>query len=318
MENAEQASLRLWVAEQTAYLDPPAGWEPDTAAALAHWQARTASNPRPAERQWPFWAAAAALAAAAVLVLPGGRVMAQQFWQFLTVRPVAFIRVNRWPQGVPSPAVNLIGTPIPPIPARDIDQAGARVHYTPRMPGQFVFAGSPKISTTFSLSAGTVVKVADLALALQKAGVTGQTVPPEWEGAQLALHTSSLVIAEWPDVVLVQSLPLTLSTPANFDFAAYSALILQVLGVSPDQARQLAGEMGTAPPWLAPIAGDLHALDSMERVTLQSGPGTLVQQAGAPGTPAQVTLCWSVPDRVYLIHGSLTRELAIIAANSIR
>jgi hypothetical protein len=40
--------------------------------------------------------------------------------------------------------------------------------------------------------------------------------------------------------VLAQSLPLTLTVPSNFDFPGFSALVLQVLGVAPDEARRLA------------------------------------------------------------------------------
>jgi hypothetical protein len=320
MENAKQEQLRDWVAEQTAHLDPPAGWQPDPAAALLRFHARATTHPEPVVwRRASVWVAAAAALTAVFLLLPWGHVMAQQFWQYLTVPQVAFIRVNPWPEGVPSPAVNLIGIPIPPIPASDLDQASTRVRFAARLPHAFVFSGSPKLSTTFSMAAGTVVKVADLGLALRKAGITDQTVPPQWDGAQLALHTSAMVIAEWPDVVLVQSQPLTLTAPASFDFAAYSALILRIMGVSPDEAQRLASQMGTAPPWLAPISRDLRAGETIEQVTLNSGPATLVQEPPAGnGTKSRITLCWSVPDRVYLLNGYITRELAITAANAVQ
>ena len=217
---------------------------------------RKRNRPRGPWRRWLVWTAAAALVVAILLLLPAGRVVAQQLWQFLTVRQVAFVRVNPWPDGVPSPQVKLIGIPIPPLPARDMDEVRWRVHYDPRLPRPRVLSGSPRLYTTFSLSAGTVVKAADLELALRKTGVADQTVPPTWDGAQLVLHTSAIVIVEWPDIALAQSLPLTLTAPAGFDFSAFSALVLRVLGVEPDEAQRLAQRMGTAAPWLAPIALD--------------------------------------------------------------
>ncbi len=132
---------------------------------------------------WPRWVAAAALLIAVVLLLPAARVAAQQFWQFLTVRRVAFIRVNPWPEGVRSPVVKLIGMVIPPIHARDLDEVRRRVNYDPRLPHFGVLSSAPRLSTTFSLSAGTVINAADLELALRKAGVTDQQVPPQWDGA---------------------------------------------------------------------------------------------------------------------------------------
>lgn len=318
MENVNQEELSQWVMKQTAYLDPPAGWRPDSASALRRFHARIETDrPRRASWRWLIWAAAAVLAGAVIVLLPAGRGVAQQLWQFLTVRQVAFIRVNEWPEGVPSPKVNLIGLPIPPIPARDVNEAGARVHFNPRLPYQ-VLSGSPRLSTTFSLAAGTVVKVADLELALNKAGVTDLTVPPQWEGAQLALHTSAIVIAEWPDIVLVQSLPLTLTAPPGFDFGAYSALILRVVGVSPGDAQRLAQRVGTAPPWLAPISPWIWERATIEEIDLNSGPATMLLETGDDGGVKRISMIWSVPDRVYLLSGKLSRELAIATANAVQ
>ena len=318
MENDNNEVVRQWVLSQTAYLDPPAGWRPDPVAALTRFHARVEPDrQRAVWRQWQSWAAAAALVACVVLLVPAGRIAAQQLWRFLTVPQVAFIRVNPWPKGVRSPQVNLIGTPLPPLPARDLGEARRRVQYDPRLPRAGVLSGSPHLYTMFSLSGGTVVKTADLERALNTVGITDQTVPPRWDGAQLALHTSAVVIAEWPDVVLAQSLPLTLTAPSDFDFSAFSALVLRVLGVGPDEAQRLAQQMGTAPPWLAPIARDFRENSTLEEIVLNSGPATLLQETVDGGALARITMVWSVSDRVYVLRGALSRELAIATANAV-
>ena len=318
MENANHE----WVAQQLAYLAPPADWQPDPASALRRFRAadfRSAASRRGRPGIRPAFALTAALALVigAILLTPAARVAAQQLWQLLTVHQVAFIRVKDWPEGVPSPRVNLIGAIIPPLPAADVDQVRWRVHYDPRLPRPGVLSGSPRLSTTFPVSAGTVIHVADLQFALQKAGVTGETVPPRWDGAQLALHTSAVAIAEWPDIVLVQSLPLTLTAPSNFDFPAFSALVLRVLGVAPEDATRLARRMGTVPAWLAPV-GENIGTGGMEEITLNSGPATLFQERGWGGKADRLSVVWSVPDRVYILSGKLTRELAISAANAVQ
>jgi hypothetical protein len=318
MENISHEELTDWVMKLTAYLDPPPGWRPDSAAALRRFHARIETDrPRAMWRLWLVWAAAAALFGA-VLLLPAGRGVAQQLWQFLTVRRIAFVRVNPWPEGVPSPQVKLIGTPIPPLPAGDVSEVRWRVNYGPRLPSPGVLSGPPRLSTTFSLSAGTTIKASDLELALHKAGVTDQTVPPQWDGVQLSLHTSAIVIAEWPDIVLVQSLPLTLTAPPGFDFPAFSALVLRVLGVGSDEAQRLAQRMGTAPPWLAPIARDFEERATIEEIELNSGPATLLREAGRHGGVNRISVFWSVSDRVYLLSGNLSRELAIVVANAVQ
>jgi hypothetical protein len=310
MEISNRQELSQWVAQQTAYLDPPEGWRPDTAAALTRFHAMHAQR-SPWWRKL-IWATAALVGLFSLLLLPAGRVVAQQLWQFLTVRQVAFVRVKPWPEGVPHPEVKLIGVPIPPIPARDVDVARQRVNYNPRLPRPGVFSDSPRLSTTFSVSAGTVIHAADLQLALRKAGVKDQTVPANWDGARLALHTSAIVIAEWPDAALVQSLPLTLTAPPDLDFSAFSALLLRVMGVGPDEARRLAQRTGTAPPWLAPIGTNILQDATIEEVQLNSGRATLVSETG------RISLTWTVPDRVYLLSGKLSRELAIAAANAVQ
>ena len=319
MENVNHEELRHWVLQQTAHLDPPAGWHPDSRPALVRFHTRMeqAARPRSMWLRWPAWAAALALLIAGVLLLPEGRAAAQQIWQFLTVRRVAFIRVKGWPEGVRSPQVALIGTPLPPLPARDLDDARWRVHYDPRLPRPGVLSSSPRLYTTFSLSAGTVVHAPDLELALRKSGVTDQSVPPQWDGAKLAVHTSAIVIAEWPDIVLTQSLPLTLSAPEGFDFPAFSALVLRVLGVPPADAQRFAEQAGTAPPWLAPLASDFNQRATIEEITLNSGPATLMEAPAGAGSFKRITIVWSVPDRVYLLSGNVSRELAIATAGAV-
>lgn len=316
MENSEQT--REWVMSQTALLDPPARWQPDAAIALSKMQARIAAErPRPLLLQFKVWAAAAAMTVALLMLLPAGRVVAQQLWQILTVRRVAFIRVHSWPAGVPSPKVNLIGTPLPPLAARDVAEVRWRVRYDPRLPRPGVLASDPKLSTMFSLSAGMVVNTADLELALRKAGIADSAVPARWDGANLAVHTGAIVIAEWEGAALAQSPPLTLTAPEGFDFFAYSALVLRILGAKPDQAERLAREPGAAPPWLAPVTSELEALASFEEITLASGPATLMELKGENGAAKQTVIAWSVPDRVYVLRGTLNRDLLIAAANAI-
>jgi hypothetical protein len=326
MDNSNPDELRQWVSEQTAYLDPPSAWQPDADAALALMHQRMRADlRRPARQRWLAWSAAAAAIVAAFLLFSAGRVAAQ-LWQMLTVRQVAVIGVNPWPEDVPSPEIKLLGARIPPLPARDAAEAAWRVRYEPRLPHAGVLSGDPRLSTTFGVGAGTVIHAADLELALRKAGVENQTVPANWDGAQIGLHSSALVIAEWPEVVLLQSLPLTLTAPPGFDFAAFSALILRILGVEPEEAQRLAQQAGTTPLWLVPIDRDLIASGTaparyhltLEEIKLNSGPATL--EAEAPGYDGRqrITLLWMVPDRVYVLNGYISRELAIATANAVQ
>lgn len=316
MENRKQQELSEWVQKQTALLDPLVEWQPDTRAALARQHARMeAGTGRTSWRAWLFWAAATTLACALVFLLPEARAWAQQLWQFLTVGRVAVIRVNPWPAGVPSPQIKLRGLPIPPLAVSNLDEARWRVGYAPRLPNPGVLTGSPQLFTTGAWSLDTVVKNADLELALEKAGVRDLSVPAQWDGAKLALHTSPIVIAEWPGVILAQSLPLTITAPPGFDFPAFSATVLRILGVGADQAKQLAERMATTPVWLVPIDSEMAQGKTIREINVRSGPATLIQDTDKNG--ARVTITWSVADRVYVLSGSLNESVAIAAANAV-
>lgn len=93
---------------------------------------------------------------------------------------------------------------------------------------------------------------------------------------------------------LAQSLPLTLSAPPGFDFAAFST-------------------GGTMPPWLAPLERNmLQRRGSLEEIQLNSGPAPLLAE------DQKVTILWMVPDRALLLSGTLDRALAIAVANAVQ
>jgi hypothetical protein len=317
MANLRPEELSEWVQRQTALLDPPVEWQPDTRAALARQHARTeAASHRASWHSWLPWAAAAALGCAALVLLPETRALAQQLWQFLTVGRVAVIRVNPWPDGVPSPQIKLAGIPIPPQPVNSLDEAQRRTGFVPRLPIPGVLSSSPQLAVMGGLSVATVVRVADLKLALEKAGVPDQPVPTQWDGAKLALHSSPIVIAEWPGFLLAQSLPLTITAPPDFDFPAFSAMILRILGVGAGQARELAARMATIPVWLLPVDSAMTEGKTIREINLRSGPATLIEDTDKNG--ARVTISWSVSDRVYLLSGGISAELATAIANAVQ
>jgi hypothetical protein len=309
-------NLSEWVRKQTALLDP-GEWEPDTRAALARQHARMEDSPvRASWRSGLLWAAATTIAFAALVLLPETRALAQQLWQFLTVGRVAVIRVNPWPAGVASPQIGLVGIPIPPQPVSSLEEARWKTGFDPRLPIPGVLSSSPRLWLMGSVSVATVVKNADLKLALERAGIGDQPVPDAWDGARLSLHSGPIAIAEWPDVVLAQSLPLTVTAPPGVDFPAWSAVVLRILGVRANEAKELAERMGTIPVWLLPVDSEMGRGKTIREVSVRGVPGTLIQDSDTKGE--RVTVVWSVGDRVYLLSGKISAELAIATANAVQ
>jgi hypothetical protein len=302
-----------WVETQMDLLAPAAEWNPDSERALFAIGGRMKAAPLPAPwRVYLEWSVAAAAIIVLLVMLPGTRLLAQQFWQFLTVGRVAVIHVNVWPEGVKSPQINLIGIVIPPMQVASLEEAREKLGYSPRLPGAAVLSGNPKVSVTGAMAMGTTLHNAELDLALQKVGITNEHPPAAWDGARLSLQTSRMMIAEWPNLTLVESLPLTIASSQGVDFADVSAMMLRILGVAPAQARSLADRMSTVPVWLLPVDHRLTRGKTIREIVLRSGPATLIEESD------RVTIVWSVPDRVYLLTGSGNESLIIAAADSVR
>lgn len=162
---------------------------------------------------------------------------------------------------------------------------------------------------------GTSVKVADVELALRKAGVTDLPVPKDWDGAELAIHTSTFVVADWPDVKLIQCLPLTVTTPPGFNLPAFSVAALRAVGMHRSEAERLAQRMTAAPALLMPMGIENEVI--IREVNLRTGPATVIEILGKDGGVEGVVIFWSVNDRLYVLSSKLSVELAIAAANAI-
>jgi hypothetical protein len=56
----------------------------------------------------------------------------------------------------------------------------------------------------------------------------------------------------------------------------------------------------------------------LEEIQLNSGPATLSEPTEGYEGRQRVTILWMVPDRVYLLDGYISRELAIATANAVQ
>ena len=165
------------------------------------------------------------------------------------------------------------------------------------------------------MSFGTVVKTADLELALQRAGVSDAVVREEWDGAQLAVHIGSTVMAEWNGVTLMQLLPAVLSTPPGFDLGAFATSVLRAVGMNGETAQRFGRKLAAAPALLLGIAAQDAV--TIREVNLHTGPATLIDEIGENGQVERVAVLWNVPDRVYILSGAISAELATTVADSI-
>jgi hypothetical protein len=291
--------------DKIALVSPPANWQPNAGAALTRLHARM-DEPRRTWRPLLPWAIAAVSCIA---------IASPQLWKLLRLERVEVIRVDfdNLPDEAKSLRAQPLNRPDPPKPARDINEIRDRVGYVPQLPRAGILSGSPKLSTIGPMAFGTVVKLADLELALQKAGVTDQPIRKEWDGANLTVRFEPLVIAEWNDITLMQSRPPALSMPPGFDLPAFGAAVLRSIGLSRKDAGHFAARMATAPAMLLGI-GSEDAVNIRD-VALRSGPATLVEDLSDNGKIERVTLIWSAADRVFVLSGKMSADLAVAVGN---
>ena len=251
------------------------------------------------------------------IINPSMRATAAQLWRTITMSRVDVVRVNfdDLPDEATSLSPQTLIKPHPPMLAQNLGEAQARVGFFPRLPEGIL--GSPaRLSTMGTLSIGTVLRVSDVQLALSRAGVNDEVVPKEWEGAHLALNFGPSVMAEWPEISLMQSLPPELVTPRDFDFGSFARVMLRAAGMARVSAERYGRRMATAPALLFGIgAGDDVALREVE---LNEGPATVMESFGDDGRSVRMEMIWTVADRVYLLSGAMSQDRAVAIANAVR
>ena len=344
MENQERNELSQWTEECAALLAPPADWEPNLNAARARFEARLQRRFR-MRRYLLAVATAALLAAILIPTITPARVFAQQlrgnswyrleqFWYWITiVRTPLRLSLRALPEAVQSLHTQALTGLDVPQEVSDAAEAARRVSFLPRFPRSGVLSGRPRLSVRGPISIATVIRTADLELALRNAGVFDQYVPKDWDGARIALQIGATLTAEWTNVpeewsgetewshlTFVQIPPTVIATPPGFDLTAFTVLNLRTALLNQQNALRFAQRPTTAPALI--FGSGTQKLILGREVALHKGPATLIEQFEGgghadwfgldPGPDVErITLLWSVSDRVYVLSGavSVPREM---------
>jgi hypothetical protein len=317
MGNDDRMELTQWVEERMATLASPAGWEPNTDRARARFHLRVARQ-RAAGRYCLAATAAACLVCAMLAWTPGGRALAQALWRRIAVGRVEVVKVDfdSLPDEAKSLSMQPIQRPGPAQPVADPAEAARHAGFVPRLPAPGHLPGDPHLSVLGPMSFGTALKLADLQLALHKAGVMDEAPPKEWDGAQLAVQIGPTVNAAWSnDVGLIQGLPAVLSMPAGFDLGAFARMVLRAVGMNREAAQRFGGRLAAAPSLLLGIPDRDGAV--IREVHLHTGTATLIEDLDDHGRVERVSVLWSAPDRVYILTGAISADMAIATADSV-
>jgi hypothetical protein len=312
-----------WVEERMARIAPADEWEPNAEAARTRLQNRLSARRPATTRAWlPRAATAVVVCIVLLFAIPTTRALTRQLWWKLTMQKVEVVQTDFqklqgiWlvPQMMEKKLEAGEESQLPPV--VDFQEAVRRAGFTPRLPRE----GTPPGDPTFMafpdpMVWSTTISVPRMESVLREAGVNDQPIPKEWDGIQLNFTTRSAVSAVWDhgEMALFQHPLITLS-PDGFDVILYWATALRAAGVDRWQAQRLADRMGTAPTLLLNVA--MNKKKAIREIQLRAGTATLIEDLDGFWGGGQVTLIWSVSDRMYHLSAR-SRQQAITAANSI-
>jgi hypothetical protein len=243
--------------------------------------------------------------------------MAQQAWQLLTANRVEVVHVdlNRLPKEARSlrewnisqrGAANVVNS---------AQEVAAQTGFSPQAPGAGVVSGVPRLAVMGPVSFSTTVQRSHIELALHSAGINDQTIPAEWDGANVAVHFSPVAISQWQDATVMELEPPIISAPAGFDLSRFAALTLRAAGLAEDQAAQLAARIAAAPAVVLAVAADERI--AVREVQLRAGPGTLIRDESGDPESDRVTLVWSTGNRMFVVSTAYSEEFAIRLADAL-
>ena len=269
----------------------------------------------PRTRVWG-WAAAAAALLVVLIALPVTRTTAQRLWDQVFVGRFEVVTTDFERHGAVasffSPMVRLQPEPTP---VASLQEAGNTAGFWPRLPGPGVFSSQPKFSVTdVGLAALPLDGPAIRSLAV-RAGIPASEVPASWNDGMLELRFGPIVVADYNGVLLLQSLPFQMKTPADFDLALFYRIAFRSLGMSDEEARAMSVDAAISPAYLTLASKEEQEL--FTRFKTRTGTGVMIAEVYGPG---KIAALWSGVDRLYALfpaEGEITKEFIVKVAGAI-
>jgi hypothetical protein len=202
-----------------------------------------------------------------------------------------------------------------PSPVASLEEAGNTAGFWPHLPGPGVFTSQPKFSVTdVGLAALPLDGPAIRSLAV-KAGIPASVVPASWIDGLLELRVGPIVVADYNGVLLLQSLPFQLKTPADFNLELFYRIAFRSLGMSDEEARAMSVDAAMSPAYLTLAPKEEQEL--FTKFKTKTGSGVMISEVYGNG---KIAALWSGVDRVYALfpaEGEISKEFVVKVANAV-
>jgi len=299
--------VEQWVNQRMAAPAIAADW-PDRATAWKRLDQRIARRPR---RVWQ-WAGATAALCALVLALPAPRAIAQRLWDQFVLGRIQVLVTDYASNGAAVGFASLeMQLRTDPRPVASLDEATRAAGFAPRLPS-IIFADAPSYSVTGAGFATVKLRTPAIRYLLAEAGGSASDVPDDWNGATLDVRLGPVVIADYGGILLLQSRPFRLTTPAGFDLALFYRIAFRSMGISEQEAGALSRDMGVSPALLMSMPKEDRNL--LREFNTPRGTGMMIAEVYGKGT---ITALWSGSDRLYALYGKIDEDLVTRVANSL-
>jgi hypothetical protein len=318
----DQLTDAAWVDARTGALAADERWEPDVSLATARFRQRRERTARATGRALRLAPVAVLLVVLVIGAFPTTRAAAQRLWRSLRVERTEVVRIRpgRGTEAMRSFRLQLTGPPVTYSRASGVADAARLAGFAPQLIRSPLLGAPAGFSVSSGLRGYTTVDRAELVAALRRLNITA-TVPLSWDGARLGIQQGPTIVASWPGLTFHQTTPSTVTVPGDFDWVAYGIVGLRIIGLDARDARRIVDR-----PESLPVVMAASAEDQVEQVSLASGPGTMVRDAGQSGRVQRRTLVWATRDRQFMLAadaacgdcGHLTDDFLIELANSVR
>ena len=315
MERHER--LDAWVNERMTAAGTsslPAEW-PDDQDGWPRLEQRLERRVAPPRRRAWVWAAAATTALAAAIALPAPRTAAQRLWDEVFVGRIELLSTDFEHGAVAhlfSPEFRLRPEPTA---VASLEEAGNTAGFWPRLPAAGVFSSQPKFSVTDEGLAALPLDVPAIRSLAERAGIPATEVPDSWDGGMLELRVGPIIVADYNGVLLLQSLPFQLKTPADFNLELFYRIAFRSLGMSAAEARAMSVDAAMSPAYLTLAPKEEQEL--FTRFKTKTGSGVMISEVYGHG---KIAALWSGADRVYALfpaEGEISKDFVVKVANSV-
>jgi len=202
-----------------------------------------------------------------------------------------------------------------------VEEASALAGFQVRAPSYLPsdVSSQARITVEGRGAARMTMDVAQIRALLDALDISNVTLPDELDEVTVEVEIPPAVVMEYGygrSLSLIQVESPTVHLPPGLDLAQMGEAMLQVLGLTPAEARQFSETIDWANTLVIPIPRDVY---SVQEVSVDGGTGLLFRSRGNGGRyPSEPMLLWEKDGIVHGLNGRVSSTDILSTANSLQ